>query len=131
MESQINERSRALGIAVGRYRDAFNRKVLLLTLELAVERGVIANYHVKGGSAIEMRHGFGARTTRDVDIELSKDLGELKEAFEQALNVGCAEFTFSLKHDTRPIREDALRVTVLMKYLDRPWLRSTSTWRPS
>ncbi len=55
-------------MAVARYRDYFNRAILIAALERAVDAGVIDDYIVKGGAAIELRFGVLARATRDLDV---------------------------------------------------------------
>jgi hypothetical protein len=123
LEGQIDAAAREAGTTVRRYRDAFNRKMLLLALQHAIERAVLDDYHLKGGVAIEMRRGFSARSTTDLDIELPYAIDELTAVFNAAITVGCGDFTFELLPDVRPIREDAVRVSVAMKYLGRRWAR--------
>ncbi|HEY0381615.1 MAG TPA: nucleotidyl transferase AbiEii/AbiGii toxin family protein [Candidatus Elarobacter sp.] len=110
-----------MGTTVRRYRDAFNRKMLLLALHHAIEEGELDGYVLKGGAAIELRHGFGARTTTDLDIELPCRIDELTALFETAIAVGCGDFRFELLAGIRPIREDAVHVSVAMKYIGRRW----------
>jgi hypothetical protein len=110
-----------MGTTVRRYREAFNRKMLLLALHQAIEEGALEDYRLKGAAAIEMRHGFGARTTTDLDIELPCTIDELTAVFATAIAVGCGDFRFELLPGVRPIREDAVHVSVAMKYLERRW----------
>lgn len=121
LESTLNANARALGTTVTRYRDTFNRTMLLMTLHQAKRQGLLDNYHLKGGAAIEVRHGFAARATRDIDIEIGVPLEELTTAFGNALAFGVGDFTFSLRPGERPVRNDAITVSVTMRYLDRPW----------
>ncbi len=110
-----------MGTTVRRYRDAFNRKTLLIALHHAIQQGALADYNLKGGVAIEMRCGFGARATTDLDIELPYAIHELAAAFATAIVVGCGDFSFDLLPGARAIREDAVHVSVAMKYLGRRW----------
>lgn len=110
-----------MGTTVRRYRDAFNRKMLLLALHRAIEEGVLDDYRLKGGVAIEIRHGFGARATTDLDIELPYGIHEVTAAFSAAVGVGCGDFGFELLPGVRQIRDEAVRVSVAMKYLGRRW----------
>jgi hypothetical protein len=121
LESTLDANARANGIAFGRYRDAFNRAILLTTLDRAKRLGILEDYHLKGGAAIELRHGFGVRATRDIDIEIAVPITELTTAFASALAVGCGEFTFALRPGERAVREDAISVAVVMHYVGRPW----------
>jgi hypothetical protein len=95
--------------------------MLLMTLHRAMESGLLDDYYLKGGAAIEVRHGFGARATQDVDLELPVPLDVIVPVFAAAIAVGCDDFTFELRGDARPVREDAVTVTVAMKYLGRAW----------
>lgn len=123
LEAQIAAAARASGTTVRRYRDTFNRKILLLALHHAIEEGLLVDYHLKGGVAIELRRGFSSRSTTDVDIELPYAVENLAAVFGAAIAIGCGDFTFELLPDVRPIREDAVRVSVAMKYLGRRWAR--------
>ena len=121
LESSIAAGAKAAGIAVPRYRDQFNRTILLAALDRAVAAGRIRDYLVKGGAAIELRFGAAARTTRDLDVELPAPLGDLPEAFAAALADAPGEFTFALRDDRREIREDAVRVSVIMRFAGNGW----------
>ena len=57
LESTIARGARAAGVSVGRYRDQFNRAILIAALERAVDHGIIDDYRIKGGAAIELRFG--------------------------------------------------------------------------
>jgi hypothetical protein len=95
--------------------------MLLMALHRAIEVGVLGDYHLKGGAAIEVRQGFGARATRDVDIEIPVALDQLTTAFAAAITIGCSDFTFVLRRNERAVRDDAVRVLVAMSYLGKPW----------
>jgi hypothetical protein len=86
--------------------------------------GVIGDYPVKGGAAIELRFGTLARATRDLDVELPVSLAALRDVFASALADGLEDFTFAVRDRVRPVREDAredARVEVMMRYLGQPW----------
>jgi hypothetical protein len=108
-------------MAVPRYRDQFNRTILIATLDRAVTANRIPDYLIKGGAAIELRFGAAARTTRDLDIELPVPLGHLRDAFGAALADAPGEFTFALRGAVREIREDAVRVAVVMQFAGNGW----------
>jgi hypothetical protein len=74
-------------MAVARYRDYFNRAILIAALERAVDAGVIDDYIVKGGAAIELRFGVLARATRDLDVELPVPLASLRDEYGYARHV--------------------------------------------
>jgi hypothetical protein len=118
-------------MAVARYRDAFNCSILIETLERAARAGVLSDYTVKGAAAIELRFGATARATRDLDLELPVPLDALRSVFSTALELGCDDFTFELRDRVLEIREEALRVTVVMRYLGLPWAQIDVDLAPS
>jgi hypothetical protein len=88
-------------------------------LQRAIDEGVIPDYHLKGGAALELRFADRARTTKDMDIGLP---GERRERFltlERAVALGFDEFTFRLKvpHDLELV--DTVRVDVAIAYRGR------------
>jgi len=48
-------------------------------------------------------------------------LDALRDVFAAALAEGLNDFTFSVGDRVNPVREDALRVEVAVRYLGRPW----------
>ena len=48
-------------------------------------------------------------------------LDALRDVFASALADGLEDFTFAVRDRVRPVREDALRVEVTMRYLGQPW----------
>jgi hypothetical protein len=108
-------------MAVARYRDHFNRAILIAALARAVDAGIIHDYIVKGGAAIELRFGTLARATRDLDVELPVPLEALRDAFAAALAGGLDDFSFTVRERVRAVREEALRVEVVVRYLGQPW----------
>jgi hypothetical protein len=121
LEKQLSANARAAGIAVERYRENFNRTMLLEALERAVAQNALHGYLLKGASAIELRYGTSARATRDIDIELPIPLDRLAAVFAEVLAVGFDDFTFRLRGSPKQIRDEAVRVAVEMRYLDRSW----------
>ena len=53
-------------------------------LERAVHEGVLNNYYLKGGVAMELRFAEGARATKDVDIGLAGERAERLQNFRNA-----------------------------------------------
>lgn len=121
LESAIGAGARAAGIAIPRYRDQFNRTILIATLDRAVDAGRIPDYLIKGGAAIELRFGAAARTTRDLDVELPVPLARLYHTFAAALAYAPEDFTFTLRAEVREVREDAVRVVVVMQFAGQGW----------
>ena len=88
-------------------------------LQRAIDEGVISDYHLKGGAALELRFADRARTTKDIDVGLPGDRRERFQSLEQALALGFDEFTFRAKvpHDLE--LADTVRVDVAIAYRGR------------
>jgi hypothetical protein len=88
-------------------------------LQRAIDEGVIGDYHLKGGAALELRFADRARTTKDMDIGLPGSRRERFLALERALALGFDEFTFRVKvpHDLELV--DTVRVDVAIAYCGR------------
>jgi len=88
-------------------------------LQRAIEEGVITDYLLKGGAALELRFADRARTTKDIDIGLPGNRPERFRALERALSLGFDEFTFRVKvpHDLELV--DTVRVDVAIAYRGR------------
>jgi len=66
-------------------------------LQRAIDEGLIADYHIKGGAALELRFADRVRMTKDMDIGLLGTRRERFDAFEGAIALGFDEFTFRAK----------------------------------
>ena len=62
-----------------------------------------------------------ARATRDLDVELPVPLEALNDAFATALAHDVGDFSFIVSDRIGMIRDEALRVDVVMRYLTLPW----------
>src|SRR5580658_7129338 len=79
-------------------------------LQRAIDEGVITDYHLKGGAALELRFADRARTTKDMDIGLSGTRRERTHALEKAIAIGFDEFTFRAKVPLDLERADTVRI---------------------
>jgi len=82
-------------------------------LEQAIERGVIDNYYLKGGVAMELGFARAARTTKDFDLGLVGNRAERIRKLEEVLKLGFDAFTFRLKPEMHQMEvADTVRVEV-------------------
>jgi len=110
------------GLAQERLRRWVSFIAVCGVLERAVQEGLLGNYYLKGGVAMELRFAESARATRDVDIGLTGDRTERLGIFRDALALGFDEFSFQLKG--KPLRMDkvdAVRLEVAVKFRTRAW----------
>ena len=91
-------------------------------LEHAVQKGVIDNYYLRGGVAMELRFARAARTTKDFDLGLEGNRTERIRKLEEVLKVGFDDFTFRLKPEIHEMElADTVRVEVAVQYKTRAW----------
>ena len=89
LEKTLARVAREQGLAQKRLRRWVSFLTLCGVLERAVSEGVLENYYLKGGVAMELRFAEGARATKDIDIGLSGErtvrLGLLQNALDFGL----------------------------------------------
>ena len=91
-------------------------------LERAVSEGILDNYYLKGGVAMELRFAEGARATKDIDIGISGEREERLRIFQKAMVLGFDEFTFQLKGKPLSMdKVDAVRLELAIRYRTRAW----------
>jgi hypothetical protein len=89
-------------------------------LQRAIDEGVIIDYHLKGGAALELRFADRARTTKDMDVGLPGNTRRDRfAALERAATLGFDEFTFRVKVPRDLELVDTVRVDVAMTYRGR------------
>ncbi|HEY5425505.1 MAG TPA: nucleotidyl transferase AbiEii/AbiGii toxin family protein [Candidatus Tumulicola sp.] len=89
-------------------------------LQRAIDEGVITDYHLKGGAALELRFADRARTTKDMDVGLPGNTRrERFAALERAAALGFDEFTFRVKVPRDLELVDTVRVDVAITYRGR------------
>ena len=91
-------------------------------LERAVSEGILDNYYLKGGVAMELRFAERARATKDLDIGMAGESAERLTRFQHAVSLGFDDFTFEVK--AKPItmeRIDTVRLELAVRYQTRSW----------
>jgi hypothetical protein len=118
LERLVDHYARLTGVAPGRVRRWISVMVLLGALDRSRESDPL--FLLKGGVAIELRVGGGARATKDVDLVFFGDPEHLAEALDEDLEP-YAVFTFERGAIER--RADGLfdRVDVKLLFRGRSW----------
>jgi len=79
---------------------------------------------VKGGTAIELRRPDRRRATRDLDLSLTEDIADIRQALDQVLRQEWGDFSLDLKRsEERSV--GGLRVvgaTIAISYRGKHWL---------
>jgi hypothetical protein len=122
LEKTLARVAKEQGVAQERLRRWVSFLALCGVLERAVNEGVLDNYYLKGGVAMELRFAEGARATKDMDIGVAGERAERLRAFGNALALGFDEFTFQLKG--KPLNmdnADAVRLELAVRYRTRAW----------
>lgn len=89
-------------------------------LERAIEDGIIANYYIKGGVALELRFGQRARATKDIDIGLEGDRTSRLKALDAAIALGFDQFSFRRKGIPHELEQaDTVRIEIAITYQGR------------
>jgi hypothetical protein len=78
-------------------------------------------FTVKGGVALELRLRNIARATRDLDLILNAEGGDLLQELAGALAQAYEGFTFVIKGDAYLMPNQAVRAEVAIRYLGRAW----------
>lgn len=122
LEKTLARVAREQGLAQERLRRWVSFLALCGVLERAVHEGVLNNYYLKGGVAMELRFAEGARATKDVDIGLAGERAERLQNFRNALALGFDEFSFQLKGKPLTMdNADAVRLELGVLYRTRAW----------
>ncbi|MGA8576739.1 MAG: nucleotidyl transferase AbiEii/AbiGii toxin family protein [Candidatus Cybelea sp.] len=89
-------------------------------LQRAIDEGIITDYYLKGGAALELRFADRARTTKDMDIGVAGNSRRDRfAALERAAALGFDEFTFRVKAPRDLELVDTVRVDVVIAYRGR------------
>jgi len=122
LEKTLARVAREQGLDQERLRRWVSFLALCGVLEQAVERGIIDNYYLKGGVAMELRFARAARTTKDFDLGLVGSRAERIRKLEQVVTLGFDAFTFRLRPGIHQMEAaDTLRVEVAVQYKTRSW----------
>jgi hypothetical protein len=122
LEKTLARVAREQGLAQERLRRWVSFLALCGVLERAVHEGILSNYYLKGGVAMELRFAEGARATKDVDIGLAGERAERLQHFRSALALGFDDFNFQLKGKPLTMdNADAVRLELGVLYRTRAW----------
>ncbi len=81
-----------------------------------------ARFLIKGGASMELRLGFGARTTKDIDVVFRGAAREMLDALEEAFDQPYGSFSFRRKGPVEDIRETgSRRVFVQVSFAGKDW----------
>lgn len=122
LEKTLARVAKEQGVAQERLRRWVSFLALCGVLERAVNEGVLDNYYLKGGVAMELRFAEGARATKDMDIGVAGERADRLRVFGNALVLGFDEFTFQMKG--KPLNMDnvdAVRLELAVRYRTRSW----------
>jgi hypothetical protein len=122
LEKTLARVAKEQGLAQERLRRWVSFLALCGVLERAVHEGVLDNYYLKGGVAMELRFAESARATKDVDIGVVGERADRLRIFRDALALGFDDFSFQLKGKPLSMdNADALRLEVAVRYRTRAW----------
>jgi hypothetical protein len=108
-------------MAAVRVRRWISSLVLIGALDRVRDEDGEAQFLVKGGVAMELRLGLGARATRDIDVIFRGDPDELVEALDEAFEDPYAGFTLR-RAELEDIRETgARRFEVKVSFGGKGW----------
>jgi hypothetical protein len=122
LEKTLARVAKEQGLAQERLRRWVSFLALCGVLERAVSEGILQNYYLKGGVAMELRFAEGARATKDIDIGISGERQERLTLFQKAVSLGFDDFTFQLKGKALSMdKVDAVRLELAIRYRTRAW----------
>lgn len=120
IDKSIARVSSALNIDRLRLRTWVSFLALCGVLERAIEEGVIRDYYIKGGVALELRFGDRARATKDVDIGIEGDRAARLRALDAAIALGFDQFGFRRKGTPYTLEQvDTVRIEVAITHRGR------------
>jgi hypothetical protein len=108
LQRRISKLARDRDEPVQRLYQLLATEVFFNILEEARERGIIDDYAIKGGMALEVRFGMRARASRDVDVSFPIPFESVPAVLDTLLVVGFAGFTARRK---APLKALALAQT--------------------
>jgi hypothetical protein len=122
LEKTLARVAKEQGLAQERLRRWVSFLALCGVLERAVTEGVLEDYDLKGGVALELRFAEGARTTKDIDIGVSGQREKRLLAFQNAVALGFDDFSFQVKGNPLNMdKVDAVRLELAIRYRTRAW----------
>jgi len=122
LEKTLARVAREQGLDQERLRRWVSFLALCGALDRAIHTGILANYYLKGGVAMELRFAENARATKDLDVGMEGARADRFRSLTEALTAGFDEFTFRIKTQTRDMEQaDTIRVQVAIQYRTRAW----------
>lgn len=118
----VDAYARETGLEPVRIRQSITYMALAGALQAAESgEGRGPAFVVKGAVALQLRLRERARTTKDLDLILDREEGDLLEALARALDTRYDAFTFTLKDGAHLMPNGALRARVQVKFRKKPW----------
>jgi hypothetical protein len=122
LEKTLARAAKEQGLAQERLRRRVSFLALCGVLERAANEGILDNYYLKDGVAMELRFAEGARATKDIDICVSGERAARLGLFQNALALGLDDFSFRLKGNPLNMEKvDAVRLELAIQYRTRAW----------
>lgn len=116
LQSRISHYGKTNGIAVTRAYTRLAHALVCAAFTRAQREGVIPLYFVKGGAAMELRLGFAARATKDLDIGVASDPDKLLETLNAVLSLGYGPYTYRVK-EARTLANGTQRCEIAIDYV--------------
>lgn len=121
LERLAGEYGRAHGLAIDRTRRWLSVIAFAGALETAQARDD-PRFLIKGGTAMELRLGLRARTTKDIDLVFRGDPQKMLEALEEAFATPYGEFSFRRKGPIEDIRDTgSRRLAMQVEFAGSSW----------
>ncbi len=117
----VDDHARQIGQPPARVRNWVSFMILGGALENAGFEGIGPKFTIKGGVALELRLRQISRATKDFDLILNSDTGDLIEELESALVRPYQGFSFRRKDEPERMPNGAVRVKISLTYLGKPW----------
>jgi len=122
LEKRLARVAREQGIDQERLRRWISFLALCGVLERAIHEGVLGDYYLKGGAAMELRFAQRARATKDLDLGIEGSRTIRMQTLIAVLQLAFDDFTFRVKPRTRNMEQaDTIRVEVAVQYQTRAW----------
>lgn len=117
----VDAYAREHGTDVARVR----RLISFMALSGALQEAALADgepkFVLKGGVTLELRFRDRARATKDLDVILNADEGDLLDEIESALATSYEGFGFRRKGEEHRMPNGAMRIKVQVEYRGREW----------
>ncbi len=117
----VDAYARENAVAPGRVRRLISFMALAGVLRKTAHDQETPRFVVKGGVALELRLRGRARATKDLDVILNRDEGNLLDEIERAIARPYESFAFRRKGEAHMMPTGALRVKVQVEYRGREW----------